>query len=353
VKVEEKAGRVQIALLIDTSNSMDGLIDQARSQLWKIVNRFSSSERDGKRPILQIGLFEYGNDSLPPQEGYVRMVLPFTEDLDRVSEALFSLRTNGGSEFAGKAIEVATHRLAWSESPGDLRLIFIAGNEGFDQGDVTPANAIRAAGRKGITVNTIYCGGSSDGDASGWKNGAMLADGRFMTIDSNMQVVHIDAPQDAEIARLGVEINETYVPFGARGGEGSARQAEQDTNASSVRQGSTIQRAVSKSGSYYDNSGWDLVDAIRNGNVKLEDVRTESLPEEMRKMNEAERRAHVEAQLAKRKAMQAKIVDLNGAREKFVEAEMRRRGEANGNTFDVAMLDMVKDQAAKKGFRFN
>ena len=29
---------VQIALLLDTSSSMDGLIDQAKSQLWKIVN---------------------------------------------------------------------------------------------------------------------------------------------------------------------------------------------------------------------------------------------------------------------------------------------------------------------------
>lgn len=29
---------IQLALLLDTSNSMDGLIDQARSRLWQIVN---------------------------------------------------------------------------------------------------------------------------------------------------------------------------------------------------------------------------------------------------------------------------------------------------------------------------
>jgi len=32
---------VQIALLLDTSNSMDGLIHQAQTQLWKIVNEMA------------------------------------------------------------------------------------------------------------------------------------------------------------------------------------------------------------------------------------------------------------------------------------------------------------------------
>ena len=37
----KKDNTVQIALLLDTSNSMDGLINQAKSQLWDIVNEFS------------------------------------------------------------------------------------------------------------------------------------------------------------------------------------------------------------------------------------------------------------------------------------------------------------------------
>ncbi len=34
-----KNQRIMLALLLDTSNSMDGLIEQAKSQLWKIVKR--------------------------------------------------------------------------------------------------------------------------------------------------------------------------------------------------------------------------------------------------------------------------------------------------------------------------
>src|SRR5438045_3476712 len=33
--------KIQMAVLLDTSNSMDGLIGQARTQLWKIVNEFA------------------------------------------------------------------------------------------------------------------------------------------------------------------------------------------------------------------------------------------------------------------------------------------------------------------------
>ncbi|RPI65426.1 MAG: hypothetical protein EHM44_00590, partial [Ignavibacteriales bacterium] len=38
-----KNNSIQLALLLDTSNSMDGLIDQAKSQLWKIVNELATS----------------------------------------------------------------------------------------------------------------------------------------------------------------------------------------------------------------------------------------------------------------------------------------------------------------------
>src|SRR5438034_11119598 len=77
-----RAPAVQIALLLDTSNSMDGLIDQAKSQLWSVVNEFIRARRDGRPASIEVALYEYGNDKLPAQEGFVRMVLPLTDDLD-------------------------------------------------------------------------------------------------------------------------------------------------------------------------------------------------------------------------------------------------------------------------------
>ena len=45
-----KPPRIQLAIVLDTSNSMDGLIDQTRNQLWQVVNEFSSARQDGVAP---------------------------------------------------------------------------------------------------------------------------------------------------------------------------------------------------------------------------------------------------------------------------------------------------------------
>src|SRR4029079_16877763 len=126
---------VQIALLLDTSSSMDGLINQARSQLWGMVDQMGRMTRvvDGKvRGVkVQLALYEYGNDTLSAKSGYIRQVLPFTTDLDSVSEKLGALFTNGGEEYVGQAIDTAVGSLTWSDDPSAMRFIYVAGNEEF------------------------------------------------------------------------------------------------------------------------------------------------------------------------------------------------------------------------------
>jgi len=149
---------IKVALLLDTSNSMDGLINQAKAQLWDIVNQLSYARCDNDAPNLQIALYEYGNDNLPPTEGYIRQVLGFSDDLDEISEKLFSLTTNGGVEFCGEVIKTSLRQLSWGNNPDDLKLIFIAGNEPFTQGSTNYKEVTTDAKEKGIVVNTIFCG---------------------------------------------------------------------------------------------------------------------------------------------------------------------------------------------------
>jgi len=154
---------IKVALLLDTSNSMDGLIDQAKAQLWSIVNELSYAKCDDERPNLQIALYEYGNDNLSSYEGYIRQVLDFTNDLDDISKELFSLATNGGSEFCGQVIQSSLNQLDWGNNADDLKLIFIAGNEPFTQGKVNYKHAAANANEKDVTVNTIFCGNYQQG----------------------------------------------------------------------------------------------------------------------------------------------------------------------------------------------
>jgi hypothetical protein len=348
----KKKPLIQMAILLDTSGSMEGLIEQAKSQLWKVVNEFIASKKSGQRPEIQVALYEYGKDSIPSSEGYLRMLVPLTTDLDKVSEELFALRTNGGQEYCGKVIQAATQGLAWSKSNGDLKVIFIAGNEPFTQGPVDYKKAVKAAISKGIIVNTIHCGDHQTGVNTKWKDGAMLADGKYLNIDHNRKVQHIAAPQDAEITRLGQEMNKTYIGYGTRGKKAKARQSAQDSNASTASGGAMAQRAIYKSSANYSNEGWDLVDAEKKGKVKVEEMAEDELPAEMRKMDKAERRAHVEKQSKKRAEIQEKIRKLNEERKKYVSEKRKEMSKSGTDTLDAAMIKSVREQATKKKFKF-
>jgi uncharacterized small protein (DUF1192 family) len=340
---------VQVALLLDTSNSMDGLINQARTQLWKIVNEIGKTKRDGKTPRLQVALYEYGNNNLSAGEGYVRMVTAFTTDLDKVSEMLWSLRTNGGSEYCGKVIDDAAAGLSWSADPKVYKAIFIAGNEPFTQGDVPYAKAIGKAVGRGVVVNTIHCGDRSAGEQGMWADGARLGEGKFLTIDQDRVAVQIQTPHDEIIIRLSSELNSTYVPYGAAGEEGQARQLAQDATVASAAPSAAADRAAAKAGANYRNAGWDLVDAIEQKAVEVKDVDREKLPEGYRKLSDEELAAKV-AELSKQRAkLQAEIQKLNAEREKFIAANQptTQPGEA---TLDSATVQIVREQMEKKGF---
>lgn len=340
---------VQLAILLDTSNSMDGLIDQAKTQLWKIVNEMARSKRQNKSINLYVALYEYGNDNLSPAEGFIRLVSPLTNDLDKISEELFKLQTNGGSEYCGTVISEAVKDLKWTKDTDELKIIFIAGNEPFTQGNVDYKVSCKDAISKGIIVNTIFCGGYDEGVQTSWKDGADISDGKYMNIDQNQEIVHIDAPQDDELITLGNKLNETYIAYGYYGDEFKERQAEQDKNAGTLAPEVLVDRTVTKSSRQYRNESWDLVDAKKEGTVKVEELEEDQLPEEMKNMTVEERKAYVEDKTKERESIQNKINKLSEERRKYIAQKL---AEGNDNTLDAAMLKMIREQAAEKNYKF-
>lgn len=190
---------IKVAILLDTSNSMDGLIDQAKAQLWEIVNELSYARCNDNKPNLLISIYEYGNDNLNAGEGYIRQVLAFSNDLDEISKELFSLTTNGGNEYCGKVIQTSLNQLDWGKNKDDLKLIFIAGNEPFTQGRINYKDAATNAIEKDVTINTIFCGDYYTGISTQWKDGADLTNGDYMAINHNHKTLHIPSPYDDKI----------------------------------------------------------------------------------------------------------------------------------------------------------
>lgn len=350
--IEKQKAKIQIALLLDTSNSMDGLINQAKSQLWKIVNEMSKSEINGETPSLEIALYEYGNDGLSMREGYIRQVTTFTTDLDKISEKLFALKTNGGSEFCGQVISVSLKQLEWSESDTDLKMVFIAGNEAFDQGAVDYRKSCQSAVNKNISINTIFCGNYKEGIRTLWKDGADLGNGKYMNINSDKKEVYVASPYDDAITQLNKQLNDTYIAYGSTGKKMKARQEMQDENAISMGQQTYLNRAASKSSKMYSNSSWDLVDAYKNNPKILNDLTDKQLTDELKGKSKVEIKALLDKKLKERSAIQEQIQILNAKRDKYVSEKRKEMAKDNTKALDDVMIEAVKEQAKKKNFKF-
>jgi hypothetical protein len=341
--------KIQVAILLDTSSSMDGLIDQAKSRLWNIVNTLTTLRYNGKKPIIEISLYEYGNDGLSAESGYIRQVTPLTSDLDLLSEKLFALRTNGGSEYCGQVIQVSTKDLKWSTDKNSMKLIYIAGNEPFDQGKINYIESISDAVKQGIYVNAIHCGDDYSGVQGKWKDGAEKGKGEYFFIDHNQKIRYIPTPFDGPIDICNTRLNNTYIYYGAQGGMMKERQMQQDFLAEGVSMENKVNRTASKANYNYSNSNWDLVDAVDLDGKKLKDVDKSTLPEKYRNMSTEQLQKEVDKMLAERKLIQKEILELNQKREEFIQAELMKTGEQETD-LGAAINQAVLKFANQKGY---
>ncbi len=341
---------VQIALLLDTSSSMDGLINQARSHLWNIVDQMGSMTRvvDGKtRGVrVELALYEYGNSRLSSASGYIRQVLPFTSDLDKVSEQLNALMTTGGSEYAGQVIQTAASELAWSSEPGALKFVFVAGNEGFDQGPVSADAAMKMAKGKDISVQLIHCGGT---DAT-WSSAALLAGTDLTSIDQDRVAHHIPAPQDDAILRLGSELNGTYLAYGAEGQAAVARQAQADVASGKLSKKVALERSQLKAKPSYKNSTWDLVDAVEGDAGFLAKTDDAALPADLRGKSLEEKQKIVADNAAGRARIKAEIAKLERERAAFLAAE-KAKAAPDAPSLETELMKGTRKVAGQKGWK--
>ncbi len=343
----KKKNTIKVALLLDTSNSMDGLINQAKTQLWEIVNELSYAKCENEDPDLLIAVYEYGNDNLSSREGYIRQVIGFSSDLDEISEKLFSLNTNGGSEFCGEVIQTSLKQLDWGNNKNDLKLIFIAGNEPFTQGKINYKDATMQANEQNVTVNTIFCGSYQNGVSGKWQDGAKSTNGDYMVIDHNKTIVHIASPYDDLIIQLNNQLNGTYIYYGNNGKNKLRLQATQDSNAAQLDEVIIVKRAVSKSSRIYKNSSWDLVDAEKEADFKYGKIEKKNLPKHLQGKTSEELKKYVAEQRKNREEIQKKINDLNTKRNTYV---AKQRKNTNTKSIDKAMINAIKKQAKQKNY---
>jgi hypothetical protein len=317
---------VDLVICLDTSGSMTALIDSARAELWDIVNQVARMQ---PTPHLRVGLFTYGSPNRAcAAQGYVVRQTDLTNDLDTVYARMMAMSTNGGEEFVGWVLNDAIKTMSWSTDPRAKKFIFVCGNESADQAaHVFNFRSVAELARaKGIVIHSIFAGDRQAGVREMWQEVALHGGGTYEAIDMNEGTHQIAAPQDKILIELNARLNATYIPYGHKGRAGWENQQEQDRNAALMGEQAAGGRIAAKATAVYSNESWDLVDAVASGNVKVEDVADDQLPESMQKMTVKQRKTHVEETRKTRVEIQRRIQEVNEEREKHIEKERQRRG---------------------------
>jgi Mg-chelatase subunit ChlD len=346
---------LEMVFVIDTTGSMGGLIDGAKQRVWGIINEVMQTKA---HPAVRVGLVAYRDHG----DQYVTQVLPLTNDLDRVYTTLMDYRADGGGdtpEDVRQALADAVHKAGWSKpSAGTAQILFLVGDapphdDYANEPDTltTTAEAVRS----GMVVNTIECGDAAD-TRQVWQQIARRGEGQFFQIAQDGGVQTVSTPYDSRLSELGGKLGSTYLAYGGGGGADGerfrveAKEHQVATEAAvtnSAPAAASADRAVNKALNKDAYVG-DLLQSIENGSVKLEDVKTDDLPDDLKKLSPAERQKEVARRLEERKKIREEIVTLSKQRDDYIAAERKKQGGAQ-NGFDTAVASALKDQMARKG----
>jgi hypothetical protein len=343
------AQKIQAAILLDVSGSMEGLIEQAKAQLWNMVSVMGKAKCDAGAPQIEIALYEYGRSSNDMAKGYIKQISAFTSDLDNLSQELFKLKTNGGDEYCGQVILTSLNDLKWAEGNNDYKVIFIAGNEDFYQGSVTWNKACEEAKKKGVIVNTIYCGSREAGIREHWNLVGECGNGSFTHIDHGARLDDIVTPYDTTLFTLNHKLNGTYIGYGYAGASNIARQQKVDGLNISMNKAAGAKRvAVKGNSATYYNGDWDLVDATAKDKEALKKIDKKTLADSLQNKSTEQLEAIVNAKQVERTAIQKQISEVSIEREKYIVAEKAKgANKTNTPTLETEVELIIRTQAKR------
>lgn len=343
------SAKIQAAVLLDVSNSMDGLIDQAKAQLWNMVSVMGKASCNGIAPTVEIALYEYGRPANDEKKGYVKQISGFTTDLDQISQKLFSLTTNGGDEYCGQVMYSSLTEMDWDTSASSYKVIFIAGNEDFLQGKLSFTTACSEARKKNVIVNTIYCGDRMQGIREHWNLGSECGAGSYTHINQDAKIEDVATPYDNTLFLLNDQLNKTYMTYGTEGEASYRKQAEVDDLNKKMNKSVMAKRvAVKSKKELYYNTGWDLVDASKKDSTFYQKVDMKTLPDSLKTKSRLELKQAISKKSTERDAIQKEIEYLNTKRETFIATEKAKTaGKRADQTLETEIEKIIRQQASR------
>jgi von Willebrand factor type A domain len=335
---------VDLVFALDTTGSMSGLIEGAKRKIWSIASFVARAQ---PTPEVRVGLVAYRDIG----DAYVTRVYDLDDDLDRVYRRLLSFRADGGGdgpEHVARALHESVYKMSWSpQTNNSVRLIYLVGDapphldyqDGYDY-----AKAARAAGGKGIQIHAIRCGADPE-TATYWRRIASLGHGEFLTIDQDGGMHDRHTPYDEELARLHDKLDDTVVPFGAKGGATRAAlgaAAEAPIAVKAARAG--FLAAKKDSATLSD----DLIEGVSTGRVDLATVPAADLPKSLAALPADKRKEKVAETKRERGALLDRISKISSERDSYLRSAPA--GKPSG--FDGEVEKTLRKAGSSAGLAF-
>jgi hypothetical protein len=214
---------------------------------------------------------------------------------------------------------------------------------------VSYSKACEEARKKGVIVNTIYCGDKAQGIREHWNLGGECGQGSFTNIDQNAKVVEIPTPFDTTLYVLNNKLNSTYIGYGHAGALNKTRQEAVDAENYSMNVSAAAKRtSVKGNKKLYDNSTWDLVDAVEKDKTIIEKMDMALLTDTLKNKSRNELKRIVEVKSAERSLIQQQIASVNTQRNNYIATEkLKKANTANEKTLETEVERIIKSQARR------
>jgi Mg-chelatase subunit ChlD len=337
-----KKPKVEVVFCLDTTGSMGGLIDGAKAKIWAICNQIANGT---PIPELKVGLVAYRDK----RDEYTTQITEMTDDLDAIDAKLKTFTANGGGDFpehVNQALDDAVNKVKWSTDKKTLKIIFLVGDAPphMDyKDDVKYPETCKKAVEKGIIINTIQCGGNEE-TTKAWKDIATKSEGSFVAIPQNGGVVVRNTPFDPFLAALNTEVGKTVLVWGDAKdqADGLAKNnALRELSASAGAERVAYQAKNAQAATYC------LLDSMKRGRVKLEDLKPEQLPENMRKMDAKQQKAYLSELDEKREKINKQVIELDKMRSAWIAKKQAAEAKKGTAGFDGQVLEIMRNQAKK------
>lgn len=345
---------VEVVFVLDTTGSMDGLIQTAKEKIWSIASTMAQAEPS---PEIRMGLVAYRDRG----DQYVTRVIDLSDDLDSMYGKLMEFKADGGGdgpESVNAALNDAVNKMSWSQRQDAYQVVFLVGDAPPHMdyaGEAQYPAILAAANQRGIVVNTIQCGNLGVTVAP-WQQIAQIGGGRYFQVEQTGGALAMATPFDRELAKLSAALDDTRLYFGSLQEKAAMAEKTKATDklhglasdASRARRAAFNASAAGKR-NFLGNK--ELVEAVTLGTVDLDALAPEALPATLQAVAPEERKNVVANFAAKRQKLEAQIEELSEQRDDFL-TDQAAETEGAASSLDHQIYETVRSQASGAGLDY-